>query len=142
MKEDINALDEISKGACMGQDAISFIIEKIEDEDFKKELEKEYKDYKMIADEIEEIYPKYDEGEPHKTNTMNKVMTWGEVEMETLADRSHSNIAELLLKGVNMGIVEGRRILNNKKLNQEVYNIVSKYVTMQEENVEALKDYL
>ena len=142
MKENINALDEIHKGACMGVDALSYVLDKVEDNSFKKELEKEYNDYKKIASEIEKIYPKYNNDKPHETGMMNKVMTWSEVEMKTINDRSNSKIAELLLNGVNMGIIEGRRILNKKQIDDDVSKIVSKYVTMQEESVEALKEYL
>ena len=142
MKENINALDEIHKGACMGVDALSFVLDKAEDEEFKKELKKEYNDYKAIADEIEKIYPKYNDDKPHDTNVMNKAMTWSEVEMKTINDKSNSKIAELLLNGVNMGIIEGRRILNKKKIDDEVSKIVSKYVTMQERSVDVLKSYL
>ena len=45
MKEDINALDEIHKGSCMGIDAIDFVLDKVEDNNLKKELKKEYKEY-------------------------------------------------------------------------------------------------
>ena len=34
--ENINALDEIHKGACMGMDAIHFILDKVEDKDLDK----------------------------------------------------------------------------------------------------------
>lgn len=142
MKEDINALDEIHKGACMGQDALTYVMDKVEDKEFKKELEREYDNYQDIAKEIEEVYKKYDTGEPHETNAMNKAMTWSSVEMKTMNDTSNSKIAELLLKGVNMGIIEGRRILNKKNLNKEVENVISHYVTMQEESVDILKNYL
>ncbi len=142
MNEDINALDEIHKGACMGEDAINFVLDKVEDDSLKKELEAELNDYKDIAKEIEDIYPEYNEGKPHATNAMNKAMTWGGVEMKTMTDKSNSKIAELLLTGVNMGIIEGRKILNKKKLDNQVHDIVSKYVTMQEKSVEKLKDFL
>ena len=143
MKENINALDEINKGASMGMDAIHFIIDKIENEDFKKIVNKQYKDYENVSNTINKIYNKYNsEDKPHETGVVNKVMTWYGVEMKTLMDKSDSKIAELLLQGTNMGIIEGRRILNNKVLDEEVKDIMSKYVTMQEECVEKLKDYL
>ena len=142
MEDSINALDELHKGACMGVDALSYVLDKVEDESFKKVLEHQYNDYEKIAKEIEEIYPKYNEGEPHKTNIMNKTMTWSSVEMKTMNDQSNSKIAELLLTGVNMGIIEGRRILNKKELNEEVHNVASKYVTMQENIYDTLKDFL
>ena len=62
--------------------------------------------------------------------------------MKTFNDNSNSKIAELLLQGTNMGIIEGRRILNNKELDKEVTKIVDEYVRMQEESVEVLKKYL
>lgn len=140
--ENINVLDELHKGACMGEDAISFVLDKVEDKSFRNELKKEYDDYTKIAKRIEDIYPKYDDGNPHETSVMNKAMTWYGIEMKTLLDESNSKIAELLMNGVNMGIIEGRKILNNKKMDNEVREIASTYVTMQEKSVERLKDYL
>lgn len=141
-KEDINALDEIHKGACMGIDAISFVLDKVEDDSLKKELEKEEKEYNKIKEKVEKIYPKYNDGKPHETGIMTKAMTWSGIEMKTLNDKSNSKIAELLLQGVNMGIIEGRKILNNKEINKEVNDIIEEYVTMQEDSVETLKKYL
>lgn len=140
--ENINVLDELHKGACMGEDAISFVLDKVEDKSFRNELKKEYDDYTKIAKRIEDIYPKYDDGNPHETSVMNKAMTWYGIEMKTLLDESNSKIAELLMNGVNMGIIEGRKILNNKKMDNEVREIASTYVIMQEKSVERLKVYL
>lgn len=142
MEENINALDEISKGACMGMDALDFVMEKVEDQDLLKALEEQYKDYKKISRKINSVYKDYDDDKPHKTSIMNKVMTWSGVEMETMFDKSNSNIAEFVLKGINMGIVEGRKILNKKCIDKEIEDLVSEYVRMQEKNVEVLKKYL
>lgn len=140
--ENINALDEIHKGSCMGMDAIDFIKDKVEDKNLLKEIDREYNEYKTIKKQIEDIYLKYDNDNPHSTSMMNKVMTWSGIEMKTMTDTSTSKIAELLLQGVNMGIIEGRKILNKKKMNKEVTDIVDNYVKMQEKNVENLKAYL
>ena len=142
MEENINALDEMHKGACMGMDAIHFILDKVEDESLENVLKKLYQDYKDSAREIEEIYPKYNNDEPHETSVINKTMTWYGIEMKTMNDKSNSKIAELILQGLNMGIIEGRKILNNKNIDGEVNSIIDKYVTMQEKSVEILKQYL
>ena len=62
--------------------------------------------------------------------------------MKTFNDRSNSKIAELLVKGTNMGIIEGRRILNNKEIDNDVSKIISEFVAMQEKSLEILKKYL
>lgn len=140
--ENINALDELNKGATMGMEAIHFIIDKVEDDNFKSVLDKEYKKYESIAKKISEIYPEYSYKLPHKINAMNKAMTWGGIEMETIMDKSNSKIAELLIKGTDMGIIEGRKLLNNKDIDNKINNLISEFVIMQEESVEILKEYL
>ena len=142
MEENINALDEINKGACMGMDAINFILDKTEDKNLTDEIKHQFDEYQKISCEIENIYSKYNDGNPHETSIMNKAMTWSGIEMRTMNDNSTSKLAELLVTGVNMGIIEGTRILNRKKINKEVKNIVSKYVKMQETNLDNLKRYL
>lgn len=140
--ENINALDEICKGSCMGMDAIHFILEKLNDDDLKEYLHNDYEKYQKIKNEIEEIYPEYNDGKPHESGPLTKAMTWYNVEMKTLTDDSTSKIAELLLQGINMGIIEGRRILNKKVIDDKVSKIVSEYVSMQEMSMDVIKKYL
>lgn len=139
---EINVLDELNKGACMGRDAIHFILDKVDDESLKKELNRQYDKYKEISDKICDIYPEYNSDTPHETNFMNKAMTWYGIEMKTMIDHSTSKVAELLLQGTNMGIIEGRRLLNHKGTDNEVHKLVQEYVDMQEEAVEKLKQFL
>ncbi len=141
-KENLNVLDEISKGACMGMDATKDLIVKIKDNDFKELVESQYKEYEKIKEDIDVVYSKYSEKEPHETNAMNKMMTWYGINMKTMTDDSNSKIAEILLQGTNMGIIEGKKILNNKNIDKDVEDIVDKYVSMQEKYVEKIKEYL
>ena len=141
-ENEVNVLDELNKGACMGVDAINFIMDKVKDEDFKEELNVQYDKYKSISDKICELYPEYSEKEPHETSTMNKVMTWYGIEMKTMMDDTTSKLAELMMQGTNMGIIEGRRLLNNNECDPEVRDILGEYVEMQEAAVENLKKFL
>lgn len=141
-KNEVNVLDELNKGCCMGRDAISFIMDKVNDASLEKELDVQYKSYKNILSKISKLYPEYSEKEPHKTSTMNKVMTWYGIEMKTMTDDSTSKLAELLLQGTNMGIIEGRKLLNHKSTDSNVHKLVEEYVEMQEVAVENLKKFL
>ncbi len=143
--EDINVkvLDEVNKGTTMGMDAIHFVSSKVGDERFKKVLNVEYGKYKKISERIDNIYSKYAIKEPHETNKMEKLMTWYGINMRTMSDQSNSKISELLMQGTNMGIIEGRRLLNNNpSVDNEVKNILNDFVVMQEDSVETLKKYL
>ena len=143
--EDINVkvLDEVNKGTTMGMDAIHFVSSKVGDERFKKVLDVEYGKYKKISERIDNIYSKYAIKEPHETNKMEKLMTWYGINMRTMSDQSNSKISELLMQGTNMGIIEGRRLLNNNpSVDNEVKNILNDFVVMHEDSVETLKKYL
>jgi len=141
---DLNVLDEVNKGATMGMDAIEFIVKKVGDEDFKKTLEIEYNKYKDISRRVNNLCENYTyEKEPHETGAMNKVMTWWGVQMKAMNDKSNSNLSELLLNGTNMGIIEGRRLLNqNPDINKDIHTLLGDFVKMQEDSVETLKTYL
>lgn len=141
-KEEINVLDELNKGACMGKDAIHFILDKVSDDGLRDELNKEYDKYRDLSNRIAKLYPDYSNDEPHETNAMNKMMTWYGIEMQTMLDKSDSKIAELVLKGLNMGVIEGRKLLNHKDTDEEVNSLVQEYVDMQESAVEELKKFL
>ena len=143
--EDINVkvLDEVNKGTTMGMDAIHFVSDKVGDERFKKVLDVEYGKYKKIAERINNIYSQYARKEPHETNKMEKMRTWYGINMKTMNDQRNSKISELLMQGTNMGIIEGRRLLNNNpSVDTEVKNILNDLVVMQEDSVETLKKYL
>ena len=141
---DLNVLDELNKGATMGMDAIEFVIKKVGDENFKKTLDLEYNKYKDISRRVNNLYDNYTyEKEPHETSGMNKVMTWWGVQMKAMNDKSNSNLSELLLNGTNMGIIEGRRLLNqNPNISKDIRTLLDDFVKMQEDSVETLKCYL
>ena len=141
--QNLNILDEVNKGATMGMDAISYVSEKVVDNDFKEVLNTEYNKYKDISNRVNNLYDNYSNKEPHETNAMNKMMTWYGIQMKTMADDSTSKLSELLMQGTNMGIIEGRRLLNqNQNIEPDVKNILNDFVVMQEDSVETLKKYL
>ena len=72
---------------------------------------------------------------------MNKAMTWYGVNMKTLTDDSTFKIAELLVQGTNIGIIEGRKLLNHKETNPNVTRLTKEYVRVQEETIEKLKQF-
>ena len=141
---DLNILDEVNKGATMGMDAIEFISKKVGDQEFKNTLDAEYNQYKDISRRANNLYDNYTiNKELHESGGMGKVMTWWGIQMKAMSDKSNSNLSELLMNGTNMGIIEGRRLLNqNPDMNHEIRNLLDDFVKMQENSVEKLKTYL
>lgn len=143
-KNDLNVLDEINKGATMGMDAIEFVEKKVGDENFRTVLNSEYGKYQEISNRVNALYNNSPvTKEPHETSPMTKMMTWWGVQMKVMTDQSNSNISELLLNGTNMGIIEGRRLINqNPDINSDVHTLLCDFVKMQEDSVEQLKNFL
>lgn len=144
MKEEnnIKVLDEVNKGCSMGRDALKEIIQKAEGKKFKETLEKHYNKYDKLSDNIKKIYDEYSDGEPDETNKVEKTMTWYGIQIRTITDSSTSKLAELLIEGNNMGIIEGRKLLNHKDVDEKVNGLVDNFVKMQEKAVEELKEFL
>lgn len=141
--QNLNILDEVNKGATMGMNAISYVSDKVSDDNFKQVLNTEYNKYRDISRRVNNLYSNYSDKEPHETNAMNKMMTWYGIQMKTITDSSTSKLSELLMQGTNMGIIEGRRLINqNNNASKDVKNILNDFVVMQEDSVETLKKYL
>lgn len=141
--KELNILDEINKGATMGMNAISFVSDKAKDPDFKHVLNVEYYKYEDISKRVNKLYDNYSSKEPHETGEMSKMMTWYGIQMKTMMDSTTSKLSELLMQGTNMGIIEGRRLINqNPDADENVKSILEDFVSTQEDSVETLKKYL
>ena len=135
-------LNEINKGIKMGMDSISSIAEKVTDDQLKDDLQSEYNQYNEILNDVNAELGKYEEF-PKELNPAQKMMGWFDIQMSTLTDDSDSKIAEMLIKGTNMGIIEGVKLLNNNpETTNEIKNILTNFIQFQENNVERLKTYL
>ena len=135
-------LNQINQGIKMGMDSISNVSEKVQDSRLKDELLFQYDKYNEILNEVNNELTNYDNF-PKDLNPMQKAMGWMGVELNTLTDKSNSKIAELMIQGTNMGIIEGVKLLNhNPDAEQPIKDILNKFIDFQQNNVEQLKKYL
>lgn len=135
-------LNQVNQGIKMGMDSISNVSEKVQDSRLKNELLFQYDKYNEILNEVNDELTNYDNF-PKDLNPMQKAMGWMGVEMNTLTDKSNSKIAEMMIQGTNMGIIEGVKLLNhNPDTDQHIKNILNKFIDFQQNNVEQLKKYL
>ena len=135
-------LNQVNQGIKMGMDSISNVSKKVQDSRLKDELLFQYDKYNEILNEVNDELTNYDDF-PKDLNPMQKAMGWMGVEMNTLTDKSNSKIAELMIQGTNMGIIEGVKLLNhNPDTEQHIKDILNKFIDFQQNNVEQLKKYL
>lgn len=135
-------LNELNKGIKMGMDSISNVSEKVQDDRFKQDLKYQYDEYNKILNEVNNELTNYDDF-PKELNPMQKAMGWMGVELNTISDKSNSKIAEMMIQGTNMGIIEGVKLLNqNPEADTEVKNVLNEFIKFQENTIEQLKKYL
>lgn len=135
-------LNELNKGIKMGMDSTSNVAEKVQDDRLKQDLKFQYDEYNRILNNVNDTLTQYDDF-PKDLNPMLKTMGWMNVEWNTIDDKSNSNIAEMMIKGTNMGIIKGVKLLNhNPDTDDTIKNILTDFIQFQENTIEQLKKYL
>ena len=135
-------LNEINKGIKMGMDSINHVTDKVQDKEFKDLLLHEYDRYNSILNRVNSELKNYGDL-PKEVPAVQKMMGYMDVEVSTMTDKSNSKIAEMMLKGTNMGIIEGIKLKNrNPDLDNTIKGILDDFIAFQENNVEDLKKYL
>ena len=138
----LKVLKELHKGAQMGINALSYVSDKVTDDGFKRELSTQYNQYEDILTRVTDLYNDYGEV-PANFNFKDDVMTWMGIQMSTVSDKSPSKLSELLIQGNTMGIIEGRRLLNNNpNVEVNIKKTLDDFVTLQENSVTKLKNFL
>ncbi len=143
MNEEVEFLNFVQKNSQMGVDSIKQLIDIANDENFKAMLESQYREYKKISENAQEIMKKYD-GDSESNNMLQKVQTYLMVSIKTLLDKSPDNIAGMLMQGSVMGIIQIIRRLKqyDGRIEPNILDLGKKLLHIEERNLEECKKYL
>ncbi len=138
----LTILNEINKAAKMGMDSISYVIKKVGDKNIKENLTWQYSEYGKLLDRVNSEFTKYGEV-PDDTPIKDKMMGFVGVELNTISDKSNSHIAEMMIQGGNMGLIECQKFLNhNPYADENIKNILNDFITIQKNDIEKMKTFL
>ncbi len=137
------ALINIYKNAHIALQSLSNITSEVEDLDLKQELLDEYEGYEKMIGEISR-YMKENDIEPKDINPLKKAMLWSSIKMNTLTDRSKSHVADMMVQGTVMGIVELTQLKSESGsvLNEDVLDFADRLLKLEEGYEEKLKTFL
>lgn len=139
---EIDILKEINKNSKTGIEGLNYTLEKVKDTNLKDLLYKEKDEYQNIYDRTKELLIQKNK-ETEDIKPMQKLMSWMGIELNTLTDKSNSQIAEILIQGNDMGIIKGTKLLNNMQFQDEqIKNILEDFIRLQQKNIDDLKKYL
>ena len=139
---DKKLLTRIYQDSRVGILATEEVIEKCKDESFKELISKQMSDYDLISKECETI-AKSNKIELPDNSFFKKIKQLTMLNFSLLLDRSDRHIAELMITGTVMGIIDAIKSLYD--LDEADSNIVAigkRLQTLQERYVEDLKVYL
>lgn len=142
MESNIEFLNYIYQNSEMGKNTISQLISIVEDETFKKSLESQLREYNEIFD----ISSKKIE-EAKKTSksigTLSKFTTYLMINFNTITNKTPSHIAEMLIQGSTMGIVDvTKRIKEYKTADKDISSLADRLLKFEQQNVDEMKKFL
>lgn len=141
-KELLSYLDENIR---MGLEALTTLSKQLEKTDNKIksavcESLREYKDYErkckvLLGDDAKKV---------KQGNLISVIMTKMGSNAEFAKDNSDSHIADMLIQGYNMGIIDITKKLKKykKELSEDAMALATDYRDMMEKRIEAMKEYL
>lgn len=135
-------LNFIYQNSQMGVDTIEQLLDIATDNDFKEHLNAELEKYNRLNDDAKQLLN--DNGYDEKgISAFEKIRTYLMINMQTMHDKTASHIAEMMIIGSNMGVVDA--IKNLRKYSNAEKNIIQLMKELQkfeENNVENLKRFL
>jgi len=142
MNGNAELLNFIYQNAQMGVITIDQLLYTAEDDEFKARLSAQLEEYRSIFSEARELLNKngYEE---KGISTCSKIKTYIMVRLQTVRDNTSSHVAEMLILGSNMGILDAVKNLKRYKDAEEaIQNLMKRLLVFEEDNVQQLKDYL
>jgi hypothetical protein len=141
---DVEILDELSKSCQLAMSNISFLSTKAIQKNIKKELVSIYSGYTDILSQINKNFESLGEI-PSNVSPSLKMFGLCSINLNTKIDKSSSHIAEIMIQGLNMGIIKCQKLLNssNSTISKEqTLNLVQQFLNFQEQSIQKLKAFL
>ena len=105
-------INNVYKNAHIALQSISNVLPEVTDQKMRDELNLQYDSYDKFIGKLSS-FMRDNNIEAKDVNVMKKAMLFTSVKMNTLTDDSTSHIADMMIKGTVMGVIELCKILND-----------------------------
>lgn len=135
-------LSRVAENARTGYDAASQLLARTQDEEMRRELASERDYYRDAARDAEEklgrLGAKFDGKGP-----IARAGMWAGIRMNTFVDRSSSHLADIVIQGATMGVIDTTKARGEfPDASAEAQEAASDFITRQQEAIERMKDFL
>ena len=142
-KKTEEALAEIYRNAQLALESISDITPQVDDREVKEELARQHEIYEQFSAKAQVLAR--DMGlELKEPNVMKKMMMWGSIKMNTLANNSRAHIADMMVQGTVMGITALRTTASELPIdgNDKIIALLNEMIHAEEDMEKKWKEYL
>ena len=143
--EDKELLEYIYKTVNMGAHSSEKLLENLKDKDnkIKDAIEDIKKEYLKFQKELKKDTKKYKK-DLEDIGLIAKLGSSMEMKMEVMKDNSDSKIADMLIRGLTMGVVETEKYIHKleEKTDKDIVKLAKDLLDFQNESIKKLKEYL
>lgn len=146
-------LQEIYQGAVMGAESIRMLLPKVENPRFRSDLQTQHRQYQQTAAQAEGQLKALGRC-PKELDSCQQAMLWTSVMGQTLCNKETSHLAEMMIQGSNMGIINLTKVLNGytpadpqadpagQDAQNQARDLAQSTIQAEENNINRLKTYL
>lgn len=142
MDQSYGLLQAIVENGRTGADACGQLLKKTEDAKLRDELMLEKQHYEQCARDAEKAIAQLGR-EPHPKGMAARMGMWMGMQINTMIDKTSTHVAEMLIEGATMGVVELTKAKNSfPDADAHAQGIASDLIVKQQEAIERLKGFL
>lgn len=140
--ENTEFLNKVYKNSKAGSDAISYLKDKITDQSLMSDLQYQHSQYQEIQSRVSKELSKNGEF-PKEQSPVSQIGMWSGVQLNTLLDKSPDKIAEMMMQGSTMGIIDMARTLKEyPDIPDSSRKIGEDLIKLEENSMQKMKSYL
>ena len=132
----IECLNKIYQGAQMGCESISLLTEKVTDAQLLNDLHEQHDQYAKISCQASQELSQ-------RKGPLAQANLWSGVQLNTLMDKSANHIAEIMINGNTMGLIETTRTMKQySDVQPEIQSLGQALIQTEESGIQKMKNYL
>ncbi len=131
---------EVYRNCKLGMENIKAAKPQVQDQSLLDLFNQQYKGYETLAKEVE-LKATVEDKQLESLGIFSKARLWGEAFFTALKDKSSSNFAELMIQGINSGIINLTRLQNQEK-GQAANEMLIRLMDQFQNNFTTLKTFL
>lgn len=135
-------LNYVYQNCQMGEDTMNRMISMTHDDKFKNHLYAQMNDYHEMNERADQLL-RHNGAVAKNVPAMEKFTAYMMIDFKTALDRSTPHLAEMLIQGSTMGIVDAEKNLRTyPHAESEIRSLCTDLLHMEQNNIENLKPFL